>query len=392
MALDLLTTEEIKENNVTSYENKIGQDAPINDKSFINVQSAINAMNITQLLKFAIERSLQNLALTATGKDLEAIGFQFDTPKRQATAAALTADLPAENGTIITILRTFTSLLTGARYTLDAQSVAAGGVAVLGLTAEQLGSEGNLDPGAQLVIDTPVPGAETVATVVTLDSIGVAVEDEEIYRARVLDAIRRSGGGGNSADYRAWAQEVSGVQRAFPFAGKPVAALLDSSPPDRTVYVQATEAIDPDGIAPQPLLDAVRDRITTNSETLRERQPLGLTDETLFVESITRTGFFVEVRGLAVPLSDVVAAKQGIEDALGVYYKSLQSFVEGLDPDFDKNDFITDVTISGVVDDVLRSFGGSAAGVGFGLAPGSFASTYNLAMGELAKLETVAFL
>ena len=97
MAVEVLSTEEIKDAGVTSYENKIGQAAPINPKSFINVQSAINAMNITQLLKFAIERSLQNLALTATGTDLELIGFQYNTPKKQATAASLTADLPAEN-------------------------------------------------------------------------------------------------------------------------------------------------------------------------------------------------------------------------------------------------------------------------------------------------------
>ena len=218
------------------------------------------------------------------------------------------------------------------------------------------------------------------------------VEDEEIYRARVLDAIRRSGGGGNSADYRAFAQEVEGVQRAYPFSAKPIDALLESSPPDRTVYIQATEAIDPDGIAPQPLLDAVRANITINPVNGQERQTLGITDETLFRESITRVPFFVEVRGLAVAVSDVAAAKQNIEDALTVYFKSLESFVEGLDPDFEKNDFITDVTISGVVDDVLKSFGGSAAGVGFGLGLGSFVSTFNLASGELAKLDTVTFL
>lgn len=389
--LNIPTTKEVTDSNIANYENRIGQDAPINDKAFVRVQSAINALNFTQLYKLLIERSLQNLATTASGEDLELIGKEYGEIKGLAIATVLRADLPAVNGTIISPIRTFVSVLTGIRYDVESQVVAAGGVAALTLVSQVAGADGNLDNGSELTIDSPVPGAQSIATVTATTIVGANEEDEEEYRAKVLDAIRQSGGGGNSSDYRNWSQEVEGVKRAYPFAGKPVALLGESSPPDRTVYIEATSTIDPDGIAPQALLDQVRDSITTDPLTGFARQPLGLTDETLFVESIVRTGFYVQINGLLVTASQEAQAKQGVEDALEVFFRSIESFVDGLTPDFEKNDLITDIVISGVVDDVLRSLGGTASGVGFGTSFGVFLSTYRLSPGELAKLVQVDF-
>lgn len=389
--LNIPTTQEVVDSNISNYENKLGQDAPINPKAFLRVQSVINAQNFTQLYKFGTERAEQNLATTASGEDLENIGSDNGVNKNPAIATVLTADLPAVDGTIISPTKSFVSILTGIRYDVQSQVVAAGGVAALTLVARDVGADGNLDIGSGLTIDSPVPGANTEATVTAISITGTNEEDEEDYRVRVLDAIRESGGGGNSSDYRGWAQEVAGVRRAYPFAGKPESSLAESSPPDRTVYIEATSDIDPEGIAPQGLLDQVRDSITTDPETGRARQPLGLTDETLFVESITRTGFFVEIRGLLIDANLEAQAKQQVEDALQVFFFNLESFVDGLTPDFDRNDLITDLIISGVVDDVLRSLGGSASGVGFGTSSGNFTSVYRLAPGELSKLEQVDF-
>ena len=109
--LNIPTTKEITDSNIANYENKIGQDAPINDKSFINVQATINARNFTQLYKLLIERSMQTLATTATGEDLEKIGGEYGVNKGQAVATVLEAELPAANGTIISPVRSFVSAL-----------------------------------------------------------------------------------------------------------------------------------------------------------------------------------------------------------------------------------------------------------------------------------------
>jgi uncharacterized phage protein gp47/JayE len=57
--------------------------------------------------------------------------------------------------------------------------------------------------------------------VASTTTLGVEEEEEETYRARILFAERTAGGGGNAVDYKTWAEETPGVERAFPYAGKP---------------------------------------------------------------------------------------------------------------------------------------------------------------------------
>lgn len=391
MPMNIPTTKQINDQNVANYEQELGQDAPIQDKAFVRVSSAVEAMNFTLLYKFAVERAKQNLILTASGDDLVLLGNQYGVEKRLATPCIVTATLPAVNGTSITPVRIFVADLNGLRYTLEAESIAVGGIATLVLTASQSGTVGNLQIGNTLIIDSPVPGAESTATVTAVDQLGVEEEKDDNYRQRILDVSRASGGGGNASDYRTWSQEVAGVKRAYPYSGKPVNLLAESAPPDRTVYIEATSDVDPDGIAPQILLDAVRDNININPETGLSRQPLGLTNETLFIESIERTDFYVSVRNLVVDASLEAQVKQSVEDSLSIFFLSLSSFVPGLDPDFDRNDLVTDLIISDVVQDSLKSAGASASGVGFGLQQGTFISVYNLKPGELGKLIQVDF-
>ena len=162
--------------------------------------------------------------------------------------------------------------------------------------------------------------------------------------------------------------------------------LLESSPPDRTVYIEADTTVDPDGIAPQSLLDEVRDTITTDPITGLARQPLGLTDDTLFVESISRTEFFVQIATLSVSDDLVAKTKDEIEVAVTAYFLFIKPFVDGLDSLLDRNDKITDLTLSNVVQDVLSANGGTASGVAFDITPGGSLPEYQLSPGELSKL------
>ena len=131
----------------------------------------------------------------------------------------------------------------------------------------------------------------------------------------------------------------------------------------------------------------VRQSITADPETGIARQPLGLTDDTLFVESITRLSFFITVVNLTVDPSLDAQVKSDIEAALTQHFRSLRPFVEGLDPEFDRNDVITDLTISEVVQNVLFTFNASSDGVAFSF---SFVlpniSRYVLQPGETTKL------
>lgn len=385
------TTKQIRDANLAKYEALLGQDSPIQDKAFLKVQAVINALNTTPIYKFAAERIVQNLATSATGDDLAAIGKEYGVNKILETPARLEITLNAQVGIVVGPPRTYVGNLNGIRYNIDAQGAEAGGVIVLNITAQTAGDIGNLNIGNELTIDSNVPGAESTALVSAIIELGVPEEDQEVYRAKVLDAIRAGGGGGNSSDFRIWAQQTPGVKRAYPFSALPESVVAESAPPDRTVYIEAVETIDPDGIAPPALLDLARETIITDPETGRERQSLGITNEHLYVVSITRREFYVEIRGLNTAPEKEAQLKSDIEDALELYFLSLSTFVQGLDPDFEKRDLITDLSISDVIQDVLDAAGSSALAVGFGLNVGEFLGSYQLAPGELAKLIQLDF-
>jgi hypothetical protein len=271
----------------------------------------------------------------------------------------------------------------GVQYYPDAAVTIAGGVATLALTALQTGVVGNLSVGDTLTIASQVAGVAAGATVATVVTLGTDRENDDDYRTRVLDEIRTVGGGSNSADYRRWAQEVAGVVRAYPYAG--------AVPGDRVVYVQCSTDIDPDGIPPTALLDAVRTSITTDPSTGQDRQALGSVDSALDVYPITRTALIYEVRGLTLPGTVTPDAIDAIDTALADYTATCRPFVTGLDSDLDRNDTITSVSAAAEVNAVLRAFGGFAASIGVGVVVGSYLNSYQLDPGELVSVGLVRY-
>jgi len=386
LGIKIPTTQESTNQAKSIFETNLGQDIPLARRAFVRVTSAIFGFLVTGLYKFGVERALQNLALTATNEDLERIGREYLVIKKPAVSTVLNINLPATDGTIIPITRVFVGDENGVRYSLGADSpAAAGGSTSFNVTAQDPGVAGNLLDDSPLTIDSQVSGADTTATVVSTITIGAEEEDQEVYRVRVLDAIRTKGGGGNAADYRSWSEQVSGVARAYPYAGRDIDDPVTDSPPDRIVYVEADTTIDPDGLAPQSLLDQVRVSITTDPVTGKARQPLGLTDDTLFVNSITRIAFFVTIRGLLVDPNKEAQLKSSIDSSVETYFRSIEPFVEGIDFIEDRNDFITDLTISSIVQAELSVAGASAQAVAFGLTQFSSLPTFVLGQREKAK-------
>lgn len=391
MAFPIPTTKKMAEDNLANFENKLNQESPLNDKAFLRVLSILLAGQHTGIYKFAANRILQNLALTATNADLDLIGNNYGVPRKPAESFQCVATIPATDGTIIPVTVDFVADANGLRYANDSASTASGGTATLNLTAKTVGSAGNLIVTDTLKIGRTIPGAESTATITEITNNGVDRESDEDYRPRVLDALRTVPGGGNSADYRIWSEEVGGVKRAYPFAGKPITSSLESAPPDRTVYIEATTDIDPDGLAPQSLLDEVRDSITADPITGITRQPLGLTDDTLYVESIIRTTFFVSIFGLEVDANIEAQVKSDINTALDLYFKSVEPYVDGLDSSIDRNDIMTDASVSEVVNNVVRANGGSVESIAFDVTVGTSIPKYQLNANEKGKLGAIAY-
>jgi hypothetical protein len=387
MALKVPTTKELSGLNLAQLEGKLGQSAPLADRAFLRVLAAMKALADTGLYKFGIERAKQNLALTATGADLDLLGNEFSTPRKLAEFAVLSAEIVAITGTLIPATASFIGDANGVRYFLDASALAVAGVASLSMTAEVSGAAGNLQPGDSLIIVSPVAGAAVSALVTTVTTTGAEEETDSAFRPRVLFAERAVTGGSNATDHKIWAEEVAGVLRAFPFAGKPSGT---SYPGDRTVYIEADPTLDPDGIAPAGLLLSVREALNIDPATGLSRPALGLVDATLYVESITRTAIDVEITNLVTPAGTDVTVKAEISAVLDSYFAGLATYVEGVDLVQERNDRITTLTLGDVVQAVLATRGASAGEIAFTIAAAPF-NSYQLSAGELAKTGAVSY-
>lgn len=391
MAFNIPTTQELKDINLANLESALNQNAPLAEKAFLRVLSAVLALEQTGAYKFAAERAMQTLALTATGSDLDNIGLEFGVVRKAAEAAVLEISLPAQNGTVIPATVDFTGDANGVRYLPNSSSIAAGGFAIIDVTATETGVIGNLNIGDTLTIGTQIPGAEIVATVTQVLNTGAEEESEDAYRERVLFEIRTVSGGSNATDHKEWAEEVAGVERAYPYSGKPFDNIEESFPGERTVYVQATTAVDPDGVPPPALLDEVRQSLLFDPITGDPRPALGLGDENLFVEPIERLSFVVRIINLNISPDIEAQVKADIETALTNYFFNLFPFIVGIDFPPDRNDTITDPSVSDIVQDVVAANSGSVEGVQFGFDLNNLLTLYILNPGELAKLDSVTY-
>jgi uncharacterized phage protein gp47/JayE len=388
MSYVIPTLQQLYEAHLSRLESQIGQDSPINDKAFLRVLAATEAGLDIGHYKYAADAALQNFALTATNAGLDRIGNDNSTPRKQAETAVLTATLPATTGTVVPVNREFVADANGLRYRTESEVTAVAGVATITIRCVETGTNGNLEIGDTLQISSQISGAETEATVTVIDTSGVDKESDTEYRPRVLFAQRAITGGGNATDHKIWAESVTGVKRAFPYAGKPSGV---SYPGDRTVYVEATTSINADGIAPSGLLDSVRAAINTDPNTGLSRELLGLTNDTLYVQSIIRTEIFVEIRDLSVSAEKEFLCKNDIQTALSLYLRAIAPYVDGVDLAQERSDSITTLTMSEIIQDVLFSYGATAQGVGFGLVIGTFVPLYFLNPGELTKLGGIIY-
>lgn len=386
---NVLTTQELKDLNLSNFETNLNQTIPLNSKAFLRVLSALEAGGQTQLVKFGIERVLQTSALTATEEDLEKIGELFEVVRQPEEAAVLTATLPGNDGIIIPINTVFVGSLNGIRYFTNAAATISGGVASLSLTAEEEGTDGNLNNGDELAISTQIAGAETIATVTGTTITGADQEDQEVYRSRILAVMRASLGGSTAIDHKLWGEEVSGVVKIYPYSGN--AYGYGMFPGERLIYVEVDTSIEPDGIPDSDILDQVRDYINNDPNTSLSRPVLGLTDDNLYIEAIIRTEFNCTITNLNVEDDLLTQTKEDIETAITLYFLAVFPYVVGVDLLTDKNNIITKLSLSKVVQDILDSVGGYADSVTFNLPSGPSLDNYELGMGEKAKLGTITY-
>lgn len=399
MAIPVPTTQQLIDSFRAAFEAKLGQTVPALERSFISVLARVLALSDTGLYKYAANRILQSLAITATGDNLDTIGSNYGVYRIAAVAAEINVTLTGTAGSTLQQTADLIADNSGVLYypetdvTFDDDPVP--GQETFTIVAETVGTTGNAVAGDTFTLTSPVTGLSQVAIYDSTETAGQDKEADSAYRRRILDEIRTVGGAGNGVDYRRWGEQSSNVARIYPYSGKPADGSEGADEPgDRTIYVEATTSyITGDRTADVALLAAVRALITTDPDTGLERVPLGCPDSTLFVKSIANQNIWVTITSLtaqgSTPLVDI---KASVEAALEDYLLELAPYVDGVDVEVDRNDRLTDLSIARVVQQVLMDTDATATAITFALTEGGASEgSYALPQGYLTQLGGVDY-
>ena len=382
--------------NKANIEARLNQTTPAADKAYNTVLGTTEAMAFTTLYKYAADRSMANLWISAQGPDLDYLGSEYRLPRQTAVAAIVTATLAATDATVIPIGQAFTSTANGLTYTTTAQVTApnnggTGTGALLTLQCTTAGSSGNLSNASTMSIQNPIAGAGSVATVVSTVTTGTDAELDGAYRARGLSLVQSLPNGSNAASYRCWALSVPGVVGAYPYAGPPNNSTT-AYPGMRTVYVRCATSLQVQGVAggtwtPSTqvgtgLIGQVAAAIITNASTGIGNQDLGLVNTTLYVVPIVPVLLSVQMTTLTVPSGLTAACVADITTALVAYCAQVAPYIAGVDPVFGRNDTISLANIYSVINGVLVAYGATVSNVTLSVG-GSNTPAYTLNPGEI---------
>jgi len=145
------------------------------------------------------------------------------------------------------------------------------------VTALQVGAASNIPAAAIQLLEVPI--SQTRVTNLEPFTGGVDVENDDDYRARVVEFVRDPPNGSNPAQYRKWARDIPGVGGAVTLRpGEP-----DAGPPGTVDLYIVNALMLP---AEQALVDAVQDYIAPSRETAFEndaftiQNPAGVTTVT----------------------------------------------------------------------------------------------------------------
>lgn len=396
MALVTPTTEEIKDQIIGQVEASISQTIPILPRAFTRFFAKVLAGIFMILYKYAGWMFLQIFVRTASFDETEVLGVKV-TPLVEwgrligvgdpgaatqsellldITVTTQTGSLPA--GTQAVSNKNAITYILLSPVTLDAatkQGTFRAASDVDGGTGG--GTIGNLDPDDIVSFVNPLANVERDMTVDSVTTTGVDAETEAAYRQRVIDRFQKQPQGGAGVDYEIWGEEVTGVINVYPYTG--AIGFVD-------VYVEVATSIDPDGIAPQSILDDVTEAITFDDGS-QTRKPI---NAFLNTQSITRIGFDVNVIGLNV--DDPTTVEANITTAIESYFLERAPYIDGVTP-LPRTDKLQVSNVTSIVDSFTSAVNGSFTGVTifFEISAVEVTTEYQLGIGEKIKAVSVNF-
>jgi len=398
MSLTTPTTKQINENIIAQLEASLGQSIPILPKSFLRVLSKALAGVFILLYKYAGFMFLQIFVKSASDAPTLINGLSITPLTQWGRLIGVVDRVPASNAELIILVTTEAaiSVLPSGSQLVNATN----GVTYISLGAVNLpassqvqvrvraasdqqggggaGAIGNLQEFDVLTFANPLSNVNRSAEVQSQVITGADAETSDAYRQRVIDKFQKPPQGGAYSDYEIWGEEVSGIINVYPYTGAPGQVDL---------YSEATVASSgsADGIPTPAQLLVVLSSVTFNASGLANRRPANA-----FVNSraISRTGFDVQVQGISV--DGLGAVQEAITTAVTNYFLQREPFILGLSIP-PRRDRITQGALISIVDSLVSASGGTFTIVTV-TQNSNAVNTYELGIGEKAKLATIGFI
>jgi uncharacterized phage protein gp47/JayE len=159
----------------------------------------------------------QLFVTTAEAEYLEIQGAEYGIYRNYGVKATGNVTMTGAIGSVVPAATKLQSAL-GEIYVTATAGTFSSATMVLGVVAENVGSDYNQLEASTLSFVSPIAGVNTDATVNAPGITGgTDIEDDDEYRERILTRKKQPPHGGTESDYVSWCKEVSGVTRAWSF-------------------------------------------------------------------------------------------------------------------------------------------------------------------------------
>ena len=159
----------------------------------------------------------QTFITTADEANLIIHGNEWGINRKKANPAVGNTVATGTNGLVI-LTESELSDADGKIYTVNEDVTIAASSAILSITAQEAGVDGNQEASVILIFSEPIDGVDSNTTI-DADGLngGTDIEDIEVWRARQLARKRNAPHGGAENDYAVWMLEVDGNTRSWVF-------------------------------------------------------------------------------------------------------------------------------------------------------------------------------
>jgi uncharacterized phage protein gp47/JayE len=271
---------------------------------------------------------------TAKGDDLDRCGADYGMPRREEASAIVYLQITGQQYAVINqnVKAVFNNIV----YTVqEYKTINSSGVATVKAKCDTPGVIGNVPANSITQFLTNYSGLTSVNNPEPAYD-GFDKEDDEIYRQRILDYLAEDASNANEAQYKKWAMEVTGVQKAVIKSAEVMGA------GNVGVYISAI-----DSTVSQELITAVHDHIDAI-------QPI---NATVIVNSLTYVDIDVSATLVLVDGYDPTDVKDEFEIAFKQYLTTVDNVVSY----FKVSELLFDC--SGVEDVVSYTLNGEAESV-----------------------------